>query len=361
MKYALCVAACLAIASVVHAASRPPRRVVVAAFDAPPESRARNAVLATLSDHQDVEVVSLDDVEFTSKRIKADPTTSAGRAKIATELGVDVWIDGRVSGLDAELKLSTASGRRIADVHAHGATDSLLDVLAGEKMWAAMGSSLSDKEQRRRTLLSQAELARTKIADRHHELERQRSLALEREDKRMQRLKDERDLARKKQAAIAAELARQEQLVQDRIARDTKEREESDERRRRAEQRRLAQIPIQRGPAPGAYGQPPQQAAWGAPGAYAAGYGAAPVQPDAAMEQPSASGVSSNTQRWLESQQGGAAPPARGAAAGYSPSPGPSYANPAPAPAPAPTTGFATTGGGVSPATQRWLEQQQMH
>jgi hypothetical protein len=334
-----------------HAASTAPRRVVVAEFEAPAQSRARNAVLETLSDHTDVEVVSLDDVEFTSKRIKADPKTSAGRAKIATELGVDAWIDGRVDGLNIHLKLSSASGRRMAEADAHGATDSLLDVLAGEKMWAAMGPSLSERERRRRTLLSQGELARTKIADRHHEQDRQRTVALEHEAQRLERLKAEHDLARKKQAAVASELARQEQLVKDRIAQDTKEQEDAAERRRRAEMRRLAQVPIQRGPSPSAYEQPAQPSAWGGHGAYAAGYGTGAAPADAAMGQPSAAGVSSSTQRWLASQQAAPVAPAAPAA------PGPSYGSAAPVADP----GLAAVGGGVSPATARWLAQQQLH
>ena len=358
MKRALVVAVCLAFASVVQAKApktkvNPPRRVVVAAFEAPPESRARNAVLATLSEHPDVEVVALADVEFTSKRFKADPATPDGRKKIATELGIDGWIDGRVQGLDAHMKLSSASGRRVAEADAHGATDSLMEAVAGEKMWAAFGAALSDREKRRRTLLSNAELARQKIADRQHELDRQRTLALEREDRRLERLKDERDLARRKQAAVLQEQARQEKLVQDRIAQDTKEREESEERRRRAEMRRLAQAPM-----PG-YGAPSRRSSWNAPtsggygagsqGAYASGYGAAPAQPDTAMTQPSASGVTSNTQRWLENQGQAPAAPAGG---GNGSAPGTGSSTPAP--------GIETVGGGVSPATQRWLEQQQM-
>jgi hypothetical protein len=331
-----------------------PRRVAVAQFDAPTESRARNEILTTLSDHDDVEVVSLDDIVFTSKRIKADPTTPEGRKKIATELGVEAWIDGKVDGTSAHLKLTSAAGRRITEVDVHAATERLLDVLAGEKMWTAMGPSLSDRENKRRALLMHADLARTKIEDRKHELDRQRSVARQHATERVERLKAERERAREKQAAIAAELARQEKLVQDRLAQAAQEQEQTDERRRRSEMRRLAQsAPVQPAASMG-YAQP-RRTDWGAARApYAGGYTPVPAAPDpagAAVDpaQASATGVSSATQRWLASQQmpAGSVPAAQPVAQPVAPA-----ALPEPAP-------IDTAGGSVSPATQRWLAEQQ--
>jgi hypothetical protein len=408
MKRALLLVAGLSFTTLAHAEPNPPRRVVVAQFNAPAESRARNAILATLSDHPDVEVISLDDVAFTSKRIQADPTMPAGRRKIATELGVDAWIDGKVDGVDGHFTLTSAEGRHMAEVDVHATTESLLDVLAGEKMWAAMGPRLSEREGRRRALLAQSELARTKLIDREHEVERQRMAARQRAEQRVERLKAEGELARKKQAAIIGELARQEQLVKDRLAQEAQEREQADERRRRAEMRRLALATPVRAPSMGyAQAQPqPRPTQWGSPASSAGGYSARSSGPSAggyntppaasAVAQPAGPGVSSSTQRWLQSQQGSAAPstasgaapaqapgygaavptqaPGYGAAVpaqtpGYgaaAPAQAPGYGAAAPAQAPgygsavpAQTPGYAAAAGGVSPATQRWLAQQQ--
>jgi hypothetical protein len=350
MRAALTLLVCV-VPSLVAAQATPPRRVAVAQFDAPSESGTRQGILAALSEHDDVEVVSLEDIGFTSHRLKADPAVPAGRAKISKELGIDAWIDGSVDGEQAHLALSSATGQPLVALDVRAASAKLLDALAGERMWAMMGPRLSARERGRRALLAAGELARTKIADRDREMERQRALARQRAEQRVARLNAEHELALKKQAALVAELTRQGQLVRDRLALETKEREQADEQRRQAEMQRLAQAAaVQQPPATNqiAYAGRPAQGSYAAPTPYVSNYTAAPPQAAPWTSAPpaygAAGGVSSSTQRWLQSQQGYAAP-----AATVQP----------PVAVPAEVPGYATTG--VSPATQRWLAQQQQN
>jgi hypothetical protein len=112
----------LLIAGDVHAARSPQRRVAVAQFDAPSESHARNAVLATLSEHAEVDVVSLEDIAFAGKHLKADPNQPEGRAKISAELGIDAWIDGKVDGSEAEIRMTSVADQHVARIEVHAAT-----------------------------------------------------------------------------------------------------------------------------------------------------------------------------------------------------------------------------------------------
>ena len=77
MKRLFACLVCLSAAAPALAERTPPRRIAVAQFDAPSDSRARMEVLTTLSDHADVEVVSLEDIAFAAKRLKADPEGAA--------------------------------------------------------------------------------------------------------------------------------------------------------------------------------------------------------------------------------------------------------------------------------------------
>jgi hypothetical protein len=342
VKRATLLAVGLLIAGHVHnvqAARTPQRRVAVAQFDAPSESRARNAVLAALSEHAEVDVVSLEDIAFAGKHLKADPSQPEGRAKISAELGIDAWIDGKVDGSEAEIRMTSVADQRLVRIEVRAPTSNQLDQIVGEKTWAAVGPKLSERERARRALLAQAELARQKIAAREAEVERQVGLARQHAQERVERLQREQELAVKKQAAFVAELNRQKQLVQDRLARDVAEQQQLAEARRQAEMQRLAaaQPPLVQQPAAPAYAAPaqsawaPAQSQW-APAAATNSYHGVPAGQGwstQAAPATSAGGVSPSTQQWLQSQS----------------------------PAPAQQPGFA----GVSPATQRWLAQQQMH
>jgi hypothetical protein len=324
----------LLIAGNAHADRRPQRRVAVAQFDAPSESHARNAVLATLSEHADVEVVSLEDVAFAGKHLKSDPGQPEGRAKISAELGIDAWIDGKIDGSEAEIRMTTVADQRVARIAVQAATSNQLDQIVGEKTWAVVGPKLSERERGRRALLAQADVARQKIAARAAEVERQISLARQHAEERVQRLKHEEELAMKKQLAFFAELSRQKQLVQDRLARDVAEQQQAAEARRQAEMQRLAaaQPPLVQQPPAMAYAAPAPAASYNAYHGVPAGQGwNTPAGPG---------GVSSSTQQWLQNQPVGAS-----ASSGVA--------------VPAQQPGFATNAG-VSPATQRWLAQQQM-
>jgi hypothetical protein len=347
MKRAAILLVGLLIAASAQAERTPPRRVAVAQFDAPSDSHARNAVLATLSEHDDIEVVSLEDIAFAGKRLKSDPAQTEGRAKISAELGIDVWIDGKVDGTDAELRMTSVADARVVQVEVHAAATLLLEQLVGERMWAAMGPKLSERERGRRAQLAQAELARNKIAAREAELTRQVGLAHQRDAEHVQRLKAEQSLATKKRAAFLAELSHQKQLVEDRLASEVAEQQKVAEAHRQAEMRRLAQVAaahqiMVRQPAPVAYAAPAQSTQWGSTPPSGSYHGAPPAgQTWNAQPAPAAPGqVSSSTQRWLESQQQAGLPSAVAA-----PPPQPGFAANAPS--------------GVSPATQHWLEQQQ--
>jgi hypothetical protein len=196
-----------------HAHAKPPRKIAVARFTAPSDSRARQAVLDTLSDHRDLEVVPLEDLEFASRRVHVELATPEGRAKVSSELGIEAWIDAEVEGAQARISLTSVSDGLLASVTVRAPTPAVLDALVGERMWQALGPSLSDAERARRARIAAAELARAKIAARQQEYERQVKLMRERTLRRVERMRAERALARKKQDALVAEMMRQKNLV----------------------------------------------------------------------------------------------------------------------------------------------------
>jgi hypothetical protein len=297
------------------------RHVAVAQFTGSDNPSARGAVLATLSDHDDVEVIGLEDIGFAAKRVKADVGTPAGRAKVAEELKIDAWIDGEIDGDEAHLTLTSAQGQQLASVDVEAKAGKLLDAMVGERMWAAMGTKLSRREGQRLQQLAQAELARAKLASREAELERQRALVQQREQQREQLLAAQEQLAVAKQAARAREIERLGEAARaskQALAAATSQPPAAPERRP-AQPTVLAQARASSwnsgAPLAGS-SAPPHASAWNAP---APGY--APNR------------VSPSTQRWLQTQ------------------PAPEQANPVP--------GYAASSG-ISPATQRWLAQQQM-
>jgi hypothetical protein len=152
-------------------------KIAVAQFDAPKGSRARAAVLQTLADHDDIEVVALDDIQFASKRLAADPATKAGRKRLSSELGIGAWIDGKVVDDEARLTLSAADGTHVVEVEVEAPNVRLLDALSGERMWQTMGAHLSVREARRKQLLTLQQSARAKVQARAAEAERQRGIA----------------------------------------------------------------------------------------------------------------------------------------------------------------------------------------
>ena len=350
------------------------RKVAVEQFDAPSDSRARYGVLNELSDHDDVEVVSLDDIHFVAKRFKLGAETPEGRVKISAELGVQLWIDGKASSDSAELKLSTPDGQLLAETEVKAPSEKLLESLAGERMWAAMGGQLSPREERRRALLAQSERAHQKIEARELELEHQRKVVLEATEhaknaaeaaelaRKQQAAEAERDhqkkleaqqaLAIQKRAALLGYLSRQTTLAEERKAEH--ERMQDAEHRAQlaaAEATKQQELAAKHAKAKAPAGAQAQETgAYMPPAAYGSGYGNASYA--GGYAQPSgyarpANGISPATQRWLQQQQY-YAPPQNQAPAQQAPSMVPAR------------PGYAANGG-ISPATQRWLaEQQQM-
>ncbi len=353
----------LAAGSGVHAApQRPlPKRVAVTEFDAEGGSRARMAVLEMLSEHDDVEVVALKDIEVAGKRLNADPSDPAGRKKLSSEIGVDAWLEGRIEDDLASFALKAPDGRTIATTSLKGHKASVAEGLVGQKIWSAMGPWLSAREKAKRALDAQGDLALKKIQAREQELARQRQVVEDRAHRRVAQLKAAQQLAREKRAAFVAELARQETLVEERLATAKREKEDALRKQREAEEAEfMASLRESAGPpprppleqlgggepAPSAHAAPNASSIWSAPATAAPAVAAAEPAP----AQAASKNLSPATQKWLMAQGGWSSPPP--------PSAQPSAAVPAAA-RPAPANG-GTNMDGLSPATRRWLEQQQM-
>jgi hypothetical protein len=333
------------------------KRVAVAAFEAPSSSQGRSLVLETLSQHDDVEVVALEDIAMAGKRLQADPSDPSGRRKLSEELGIDAWIDGTIEDETARIRMSTPEGRSLGVANVKGKSSSAVEAALGTQMWKALGPWLSVREQKVRALQAQQELALQKALAREQELVRQHALVQVRAQERVVALQTAQALAREKRAAFDAELARQRGVVEERLALADGERkrlEEAERKRQEAEEAEF-QASLQQSQPPSAApaNEAPIVPAGG--GVWAAS--AAPVQP--ARVEPVASTLapagradgasdpSAATQRWLA--QRGAQP---------APASAPMYA-PVYAPAAAPAGTGAVSMEGVSPATRRWLEQQQ--
>jgi hypothetical protein len=199
------------------------RNVVVPQFDAPPKSRARAAVLRTLADHTEVEVVAIDDVTFAARRLQADPNTPEGRAKLSRELGIDAWLDGKVSETSAHLTLAAGDGTVLQEVDVETEDERTLDARTGERMWAALGPSLSAQEGYRRAMLAEYERARHKLEARQSEGQRQIELAHQARAQRAFVLRGHFALAQRKQAALKSELSRQTEVGKSELAREAEE------------------------------------------------------------------------------------------------------------------------------------------
>lgn len=358
MKSIWFVAGCLLLAAApVARAQAKGKRIAVAAFHAPDAARARSAVLEVLSEHDDVEVVSLEDLEFESKRLKADLNNLEGRRKLSSEVGIDAWLDGTIEDGSARFTLQAPDGHLIASTALTGHKASVAAGLAGPKVWAAMGPWLSARERGKRALEAQGELALKKVKARDQELVRLRQVVEKRAADRVAQLKAAQALAREKRSAFEAELDRQRTLVSERLAAAEKQRKQDERKKAEAEEAEfMASLHESSGPPPPAPAEvAPAPSAWGgsaAPASIAHGSSvwtasaSAPSRPTgshwSAAPAPASNGLSPATQRWLMAQGG----PAQAAAA-------PRYV-PAPPPAAVP----ANTDG-LSPATRAWLEQQQ--
>lgn len=196
--------------------SRTVRNVVVPLFHAPETSRARASVLQTLADHPEVEVLSIDDVTFAAMRLQADAYTPQGRAKLSRELGIDAWLDGQVQDESLYMTLSTGDGGVIQAATVEANSPSELDSVAGDRMWAALGTRLSPEEGRRKALLSAYEIARLKQEARSVALEQQKALGRERRERKQALLRAQSGLAQRKRAALLGEVARQTLLAKTR-------------------------------------------------------------------------------------------------------------------------------------------------
>jgi hypothetical protein len=353
-----------AAVSSAHAApeNRQVQRIAVAQFQASNSARARSAVLETLSDHDDVEVVALEDIAVAGKRLGVDPTVPAGRRKLSEELGIEAWLDGTIEDGLARFTLHAPDGRVLASTSIQGHKANVAEGLAGPKVWEAMGPMLSIRERSKRALEAQQELAVKKAQARDQELVRLHQQVEARAAARVSQLKAAQVLARDKRSAFVAELDRQRTIVTEREAVAERERKEAERRQTAAEEAEfMASLQESGGP-------PPENMATlaePAPAASTSVWGAAPAPSGNAwtasakgMSAPapapapaaSGSGLSPTTQRWLMSQ-GGPAQPAAVPMAAPAPAPAARYAPAAPAPA-------VANQDGLSPATRAWLAQQ---
>ncbi|HKP56829.1 MAG TPA: hypothetical protein VJV78_08915 [Polyangiales bacterium] len=341
----------------------PGRRIAVAAFAAPEAARARMAVLEVLSEHDEVEVVALEDIQFAAKRLKVDETSPAGRLKLSEELGIEAWLDGTIEDDSARFTLKKPDGRTIASTNLTGHIH-VTAGLAGPKVWAAMGPWLSPRERAKRAIEAQEELALKKAKAREQELVRLRQVMEKRALDRVAQLKAAQVLAREKRKAFEAAMEHQATLVTERLAAAEKQRKDEERRQAQAEEAEFMASLNESGPPPAEEpaAAPRTASAWGGSAAASASVwntpasataSAAPASSHVSSRQQAAApaesaavssgGLSPATQRWLMAQGGApaAAPPR--------------YAPPAPAPA------VPSNQEGLSPATRRWLEQQQLH
>jgi hypothetical protein len=217
------------------------RNVVVPQFTAPAKSRARQAVLRTLADHPEVEVVSIDDVTFASHRLQADPTSAEGRAKLSRELGIDAWLDGQITDSSAHLTLTAGDGSVLQEVAVEAEDERHLDALTGERMWAALGTRLSPQEAYRRAVLAEYDRARHKYDARLAESQRQIEVAHAARAHRAFVLRGQFALAQRKRAALAGELGRQTDLGKAELAREAEAARQA-QLAREAEAARLAAV-----------------------------------------------------------------------------------------------------------------------
>jgi hypothetical protein len=326
--------------------NRQVQHIVVAQFDAANSARARSAVLDTLSDHNDVEVVSLDDINVAAKRLGVDATTPAGREKLSEELGIEAWLDGKIEDDHAQFTLHGPDGRTLATTSIQGHRASVAEGLAGQKVWEAMGPLLSPRERAKRAFEAQQELAVKKVQAREQELVRLRQLVVARAEARGKQLKAAQSLARDKRAAFLAELDRQQTLVSERTASAERERKEAERKQSAAEEAEfMASLQESSGPpedsAEPAAASPSRTNTnvWAGSGGNNVWAASAKTNAPAvavAPAQPAASTMSP----WLMTQGGGQPVPAQ-------------QFGPRPAP--------AANQDGLSPATRAWLAQQGMH
>jgi hypothetical protein len=357
---------CAALASQTAAARPKPaaaqsgsKRIAVAQFEAPADSRARMGVLTTLSDHADVEVVSLEDIVMAGKRIQASPDDPAGRRKLSKELGIDAWLDGTVDGESARVTLRTSEGRTLAVANLSDERPERLDRLIGERVWKVMGVWLSSREQRQRELEAQYELALQKVQAREQELVRQREQVKLRAAERGAQLRAAQSLARQKRAAHRAEIARQRTVVAQRSTQLEQERKRDEERRLAAEEAEFV-ASLQESSGPAADLAPQSTNAWAVASPQPPAASAWATEPTAAQPARSAPAARSNQPAapayspWLMSPGatvGAGRTPEHAAAAATSPAP--TRAAPTAVAGPDPNTA------GLSPATRRWLAEQQ--
>jgi hypothetical protein len=219
----------------VQSGPRTIRNLVVPHFAGPATSRVRSAVLSTLADHPEVEVVSIDDVTFAARRLQADPNTPEGREKLSRELGIDAWLDGDVTESASQLTLTVGDGTVLQEVNVETEDVKHLDALTGERMWAVLGPSLSVQEAYRRALLAEYDRARHKYEARMYAQQRQVTLAHEARAHRAFILRAQFSLAQRKQAALSASLSHQAELGKAELAREA-------EMARQAELARQAEI-----------------------------------------------------------------------------------------------------------------------
>lgn len=352
LRFAL-VVSCAALVSQTAAARPKPaaaqsgsKRIAVAQFEAPSDSRARMGVLTTLSEHDDVEVVLLEDIVMAGKRIQASPDDPAGRRKLSKELGIDAWLDGTVDGESARLTLRTPEGRTLAVATVTEERSERLDRMIGKRMWKVMGVWLSSREQRARALEAQYDLALQKVQARERELVRQREWVKQRAAERGAQLRAAQALARQKRAAYGDELARQRTLVAQRSSQLGQEREREEQRRAAAEEAEfVASLQESSGPTgrsphgtnvwASSSPQPAAASAWAGP--------AVAPQPRSAPAPRASQPAGPAYSPWLMSS---------GAPVGAA-------RTPEHAPARTAASGPDPNAAGLSPATRRWLAEQQ--
>ncbi len=284
------------------------RKVVVATFNEPPGSRVRSAVLDVLTRHDELQILSFDDLEIEAKRLGVGLNSPDGRTAIALEQSVFAWVDADVSeDFAAEIRVTDALNQELSTLRLSGTSSHLLASAIRTGLWQRVGPVLSEKARLESLLEVERKLAAAKLKAQADELKRQRKLGLDRDIKRKQLLAAHRGQASNKMRDWKQEAKRQEKLVRDKRLAEARERKQKEEelRRKLLAQKREAEMERRRQqqaaaraaqqgawprPQPGqqqarpgypqpAYRQPARGTAGRYPTTARPGYGTAPAQP----------------------------------------------------------------------------------
>ncbi len=161
------------------------RKVCVMRFPGKGGDPLRQVVLDALSQHTEVEVIGVNDVEVSAKRLGVSMTDEHGRAVLGEDLGVYAWVDG--DGARGVAWLSLSDGKRLGEVK-FASSEARSGDAANVKVWSALGHFVSDVALRDHVVARRSASAESKLAAAAAEQQKQVELALQRMERRNKHL-----------------------------------------------------------------------------------------------------------------------------------------------------------------------------